>query len=497
MSATDTEQGTYWTQPKISFDLDSVVINSSLPRLDVSSDSANTVIFENTDLANSSMFQKPGAISLIPKGFTIPTTNETIKLKDESLPTADNFPSVKLNSDPDLSLLVSTLEQLGLGKEYLNTINFDNQIYIDKPGGEVEPDIFASEADREEWLLLNNILRSSMSDLSIISPEALDDENLIADDNIEYITDSSSGIKGEEIIVSLTINYEEQDQLYTIVRTDNNNFLISPEAIEPIQVNDEYIRDAITSFNGKRYVNITNLDKTMIKFDRTNLAAEIVFPADRMKTQIFDSAIHDNTNDYAGKEARGAFLNYDITFSRTEKTKYFSSMQDLNYFFEKGVFYSNFFTKGKILDNPVIKDKNQKKVDSHLVRLDTNWTFDSVNNLARWRVGDIITRPADWSGSSRLIGIQYATNFLVKPGFITHPLIDFAGRAELPSTLDIYTESGSLYHGQPKSGDFNIANLPITTGHGELIVKAQDVTGQIKTLIFPYYIAPSLLAKGL
>ncbi len=117
--------------------------------------------------------------------------------------------------------------------------------------------------------------------------------------------------------------------------------------------------------------------------------------------------------------------------------------------------------------------------------------------MARWRIRDSLTKAADWSGSTRFIGLQYSTNFSVRPDLITHPLAGFQGRADLPTIFDVYANNLPIYRGETKTSDFEIANLPVITGKGELVVKTQDITGVVRTISMPYYSSPSLLKAGL
>lgn len=70
-------------------------------------------------------------------------------------------------------------------------------------------------------------------------------------------------------------------------------------------------------------------------------------------------------------------------------------MNDFNYFTDKGGLFNSFFIKKEVNDIFVKKEKNSKKVDTQLTRLETNWTFDNVNDMARWRIGDSLTKAAD------------------------------------------------------------------------------------------------------
>jgi len=311
------------------------------------------------------------------------------------------------------------------------------------------------------------------------------------------LIDMGDGKKYEQSIVSLKVNYEESDILSTILKDQSNNLLVLAEDMTPFDIKEEYLDRTVVNLNDKKYINLTFLNGIKYNLDSGNLALDITIPAEQMKKQYFNTTQNPVTNDIYGKSAQGAFLNYDLVLSRNENTTYASALNDFNYFTDKGVLFNSFFLKKEVNDIVFIKAKSRKKIDTQLTRLETNWTFDNVNEMARWRIGDSLTKAADWSGSTRFVGLQYSTNFSVRPDLITHPLANFQGRADLPTIFDVYANNLPIYHGESKTGDFEVANLPVITGKGELVVKTQDITGVVRTITMPYYSSPSLLKAGL
>ena len=302
---------------------------------------------------------------------------------------------------------------------------------------------------------------------------------------------------GEEIIVTLKVNYEDLDVLSTVIKTPAGKFLIPLDDAKFFNLKDEYITSSVIEISGKKYINLGNLTQITTKYNDENLALELDIPPEMVKLQNFDTLPRNSYKDIVGVNTHGAFMNYDLTLTHSDNTKYMSGLQDFNYFSENGILYYSFFLRGGIPNAGLLKEKRQKKVDKETLRLESNWTFDNVDDMARWRVGDSITKGADWSGSTRFAGVQYSTNFSTKPDLITHPLINFAGRSELPTTLDVYINANQVYQTQSKTGDFELNSLPVPIGRGEVVIKAQDITGKIKTFILPFYITPNLLAKGL
>nr|WP_016926263.1 hypothetical protein [Rickettsia conorii] len=126
------------------------------------------------------------------------------------------------------------------------------------------------------------------------------------------------------------------------------------------------------------------------------------------------------------------------------------------------------------------KITNTTKNQNKFTRLDTNWTYENVDKMTNWWVGDnSITKVSSWSNSTRFAGIQYATNFAVRPNLVTYPLLDFRGKSELPRSIEIFSNSIPIYNTKAHMGDFDITNIPVITGRGDLIVKTQDITGKV------------------
>ncbi|MFY9589893.1 fimbria/pilus outer membrane usher protein [Rickettsia endosymbiont of Halotydeus destructor] len=316
----------------------------------------------------------------------------------------------------------------------------------------------------------------------------------LADDNTE--NSMKGNIENGALIVTLRVNYIDSENFSIVIKNNANHMLVPLDDLKAFNIKDEYLASASIDLNDIRYVNLNLLPGTNYHLDEETLALEIKFSPNQMKLQQFN-AIEIPEKVISGKPISGAFLNYDLTFTDTSDTKSLAGFQELNYFCKYGTLSNSIVMRTVPINSSFSKKKNFKRDYNIFTRLETNWTFDNVENIARWRIGDSLTSPADWSNSTRFIGLQYATNFSIRPNLITHPLLEFAGKSELPSTLDVYANASSIYHGESKIGDFNVFNLPVITGRGDLVVKTQDITGKIQTVTIPYYVAPVLLAKGL
>lgn len=316
------------------------------------------------------------------------------------------------------------------------------------------------------------------------------EDNIIYDDNVNV--DNAN----ENFIVTLKVNYEPTEHVVTVMQNSSKELLVLLEDLKQFYVKESYLRTALVTINYAEYVNLNRLYSTNSHLDGLNLVLDIRFPASEMLPQYFNGREVAEKEEIVGNPASGAFLNYELTFTNSNSSKYVAGFQELSYFNDSGVLSNTFLVKEEQKKSTTSLN-NKTKLSSQIVRFDSSWTTDKISDMARWRVGDSNTKAANWSSSTRFGGIQYATNFAVRPDLVTHPLMAFKGRAELPTTLDIYANSIPVYHTKLRSGDFDINNLPVNNGKGDLIVRTEDITGKIETLKLPYYSVPSLLTKGL
>ncbi|QPF72641.1 fimbrial biogenesis outer membrane usher protein [Roseateles sp. DAIF2] len=132
-----------------------------------------------------------------------------------------------------------------------------------------------------------------------------------------------------------------------------------------------------------------------------------------------------------------------------------------------------------------------------LLRLETRWTLDRPQNMTRLRIGDTVGQPGAWGRALRLGGVQWGTDFALRPGFLSFPLPTLRGETALPSTLDVYVNNSQRLQGRLQAGAFDISDLPLITGQGEIRTVVRDLLGREQVIVQPYYVSPALLKPGL
>lgn len=180
----------------------------------------------------------------------------------------------------------------------------------------------------------------------------------------------------------------------------------------------------------------------------------------------------------------GAFFNYDFVAQRA------LGQTRLDGFVELGAFNG----AGVGTATALARDLGER---AQLIRLETTWTRDAPDALASFRAGDTVSRAGAWSLPVRFGGVQWATNFAVRPGFVTFPLPTLSGESALPSTVDLFINDALRGRETVPPGPFTLPNLPVITGEGELRVVVRDLLGREQVLSERYYASPRLLRPGL
>lgn len=130
-------------------------------------------------------------------------------------------------------------------------------------------------------------------------------------------------------------------------------------------------------------------------------------------------------------------------------------------------------------------------------RLDTTWVMDDPARMASLRVGDTIGVTGTWGRATRFGGIQWTTDFSLQPSFQAFPLPSLHGETSLPSTVDLYVDNNRRLQGQVQPGGFDLHELPVVTGQGEIRMVVRDLLGREQVVVAPYYASAALLRPGL
>lgn len=184
----------------------------------------------------------------------------------------------------------------------------------------------------------------------------------------------------------------------------------------------------------------------------------------------------------------GGFFNYDLLESVTSTSD--ASLSRLDGALELGVFGGFGVVTGTGLARDLTGSAN-------FLRLDTTVTHDNPETLSSYRLGDSISRAGAWGRPVRFGGAQWSTNFGTQPGYVTFPIPSLKGEAALPATVDVFVNNMLRSREEVPAGPFEINNVPLVTGQGEVVLVVRDYLGRETLIAQPYYVTPGLLRAGL
>ncbi|WP_416374981.1 fimbria/pilus outer membrane usher protein, partial [Sphingomonas sp. Leaf226] len=111
--------------------------------------------------------------------------------------------------------------------------------------------------------------------------------------------------------------------------------------------------------------------------------------------------------------------------------------------------------------------------------------------------GDLITRSLPWSTSVRLGGLQLTRDFNTRPDLLTMPLPSFAGKAAVPSAVDLFVDGYRQQGADVAPGRFVLQDVPVINGAGEAVIVTTDAVGRQIATTVPFYVSSTLLRAGL
>jgi outer membrane usher protein len=182
----------------------------------------------------------------------------------------------------------------------------------------------------------------------------------------------------------------------------------------------------------------------------------------------------------AARYTPGGYLNYDVSLTNGDGNSSNQALIDVGLFRGEGLLTSSFSVGS-----------------ASRTRLLSTYQTDRIDALKTLRLGDSYNSTGAWGRGVLYGGIQYGTNFAIRPDFITAVMPSVSGKALLPSTVDVYVNNALRTRQNVTAGPFTIQNLPVITGAGEVQVVVKDLLGREQLIVQPFFASPSLLRDGL
>lgn len=218
------------------------------------------------------------------------------------------------------------------------------------------------------------------------------------------------------------------------------------------------------------------------RINRQNLVLEINAPATAFVGSTL--GLQDSLAAPPPRPQPGVMLNYDVSLSHSDGSS--SSGATL-----EAVAFNDF---GTVVTSALVSDTGS---NYSATRLDTYWRYDLPHRMESLAVGDAVGVGGGWSRPARYGGVRWGRDFGMRPGFVTLPQMSLAGEAALPSTVEVLVNNARRLSRPVQPGPFDLTNVPIVTGAGEIGLVVRDLLGRETVVRQSYYASPRLLAPGL
>jgi outer membrane usher protein len=303
-----------------------------------------------------------------------------------------------------------------------------------------------------------------------------------------------SSVRAEEIpyalnIYALKVNGQDMG-VGPILLGKSAGYLARAEDFEAWGLNQA--NSAPVKFMNEDYYPLAEVKGYKFTLDEVEQALTLEFDPAAFKPTVL-SALTETV--LPGPAEKGGFANYD--FYGTHYSAAQSTQTQLNGQLELGAFNQwgagvSSFNGQNLYMSPAIPN-----AQTQVTRLETYWLKDFPQDKQTIRFGDSNGRSGVWGRPVKFGGVQLGTNFATQPGFVTIPQPTFTGEAVLPSTTDVYI-NGMRQRSLPVTpGLFQLNNIPMITGSGEVKMVVKDMLGREQVITQPFYITPALLRPGL
>lgn len=282
-----------------------------------------------------------------------------------------------------------------------------------------------------------------------------------------------------EMLLSVRINGISYLTCEHITRLNNGRLAANTEALQHWRLRIPAVEPI--PYEGESYYPLDAIPGLRYQLDEAAQELQLEIPLADFVSSNFDETTE--LQRYP-QVAPGGFFNYDLL------TQQSNGSQTSNGLLEAGIFNRH----GVGTTTMLWQDRG---MPHSLTRLETAWTRDTPESISRFQLGDSTSRGGTWGRAVRFGGLQWRSNFDTQPGFVTFPQPSATGIAALPSTVDVYVNNTRRLSQDVQPGPFEISNVPVITGAGDVQLVVKDMLGRQQIITQPYYASQSLLRKGL
>jgi outer membrane usher protein len=277
-------------------------------------------------------------------------------------------------------------------------------------------------------------------------------------------------------VLGLVLNGIDVSEGERFVETATGGLLVNATLLQRLQLRPD--ARAMRRVYGAAHFDLYALPGVQVLRDTANARILLVARAGAFESQVVDALAAENLQ--APSYPPGGFVNYELGRTQTP--------QEVSY---DGLLGVGVFT------GPALMTHSLALREAHSVRLMSSVQLDSPHTIKTLRLGDAIASTGAWGIGALFGGVQYGTNFAVRPEFVVQSVPSVSGDAVLPSTVDVYVDNVLRSRQNVEAGPFVINNLPLVNGKGEIRMVVRDVLGREQVVTQPFLASATLLRPGL
>lgn len=235
--------------------------------------------------------------------------------------------------------------------------------------------------------------------------------------------------------------------------------------------------------DGNELVSAAQIKGVQARLDLERRSLALDLPPDPAALTVIDRGVPADATPL--DHGRGVLLNYDLNHERVKATRRTA-----------GLLEARWFQPGGVLDHSMLV-ADAPGTGTRTRRLATTFTRTDPQRLERLRVGDFVNGGLSWSRPLRMAGLQLITDVALRPGMVTTPTPHLAGSVAVPSTVDVLVDGVRQLSEPVEPGRFEIRQLPIVNGLGDVAVVVRDALGRESVQSLSFYGSNRQLARGL
>ncbi len=281
----------------------------------------------------------------------------------------------------------------------------------------------------------------------------------------------------EQAILSFSLNHVESGEVFVVIR--DGDVLMERKDLEAAGLKGFTASEVLS--DGRALVSLVSVRPSLrYEIDEEEATLRVHAPPELFPPQHLDLSGVPPEVSYEQKPS--AFLSYAPQVRLPSAAPATASV-----FFEAGVAESNRLYYSSVSAEP----------DLGVTRGLTNVNFDDRARLRRLTLGDTSVSAGPIGGSAVVGGITFTRDFGLDPYLDRSPSLRFASSTDVPATVDVFVNGILVRSEEIQPGTFTLDNIRGLAGSGTVRYVVRDAVGRERSHLRPYYIGPSVLAKGI